>query len=68
MKDDVIKRTIGFIYQKLVDVKKTIDEIILQKIETGDYIDVNETRLEAIIDMLKDQVLMANLKKRLYIK
>ena len=68
MRDDFIKKIIAKVYTILKETLWTFEHIILQKINTGNYLDINETKLEAEIDMLKDQVLMSNLKKRLYIK
>ena len=66
-KDDFVKRVVERVYDRLMNVKEMKD-LIQQKIGSGNYLDVNETKLEAEMAMLEDQTLMANLKKRLYIK
>lgn len=68
MRDDLVKKIVQKAYSELTDAKRCLEDIVLQKVEAGDYIDIDETKLEAIADMLKDQVLMANLKKRQYVK
>lgn len=68
MKDDYIKKAVLQVWAKLEDTRRTLEKIVMQKIETGEYIDINETKLEAELHMLQDQTLMANLKKRLFIK
>lgn len=60
----LVKRALEVFKQADIFVKKHI----MMHIENGDLLEVDETKLEAILDMLNDQELLSNFKKRVYVK
>lgn len=66
--NDFVKSCIARAHVVLTETKQLLDDIVMEKVGNGDYLDVNETKLEAELHMLGDAQLMDNLKKRLFIK
>jgi len=66
--DDFIKKVIARSYDVLLDSKKLVENELMPHVEAGELLDVDETKLEAILHFLGDQQLMNNLKKAIYLK
>lgn len=67
-KSDVFKKVLRQASTDLDRALKMYEEIIKEHIEEGDLLEVNETKVEACEHMLKDGILMRNLKTGKYIK
>lgn len=67
-KSDVFKRTAERAYELIIRAKKMIEECVDDHIQAGEFLQVDETKLEAIMDMLEDQMLLKNFRLRKYAK
>lgn len=68
LKDELVAKIVERLVALFEEIKGTLKHIVIGKIESGEYIDVNETKFEAIMNMLDDYTLMQNLKARKFIK
>lgn len=60
----LIKRATEIFKQASAFVKKHI----MVHVENGELLEIDETKLEAILDMLNDEELLSNFRKRVYVK
>lgn len=67
-KSDLFKKTAARAYEILVRAKEQIENIVMTHIEQGELLEIDEIKLEAIIHMLNDQVLMKNFRLAKYAK
>lgn len=67
-KSDVFKKVLKQASTDLDRALKTYEDIIKEHLEAGDLLETDETKAEACEHMLKDGVLMKNLKSGKYIK
>ena len=67
-KSETFKKTAARAYEILERAKKLIDDAVDDHIEAGEMLEVDETRLAAILDMLEDQQLLKNFRLRKYVK
>lgn len=66
-KDEQFKRTCKRAEEILKNALKSCEGMIMPEVEKGKFIDVDEVKLEAILDMIKDPSFMKNLKMGKYI-
>lgn len=67
-KDEQFKRTCKRANEILNNVLKSCESMIMPEVEKGNFIGVDEIKLEAILDMIKDPSFMNNLKMGKYIR
>ena len=67
-KSETFKKTAARAYEILERAKKLIDDAVDDHIEAGEMLEVDETRLSAILNMLEDQQLLKNFRLRKYVK
>ena len=53
-KSETFKKTVARAYEILERAKKQIEDLLDDRIEAGEMLEVDEVRLAAIIDMLED--------------
>lgn len=68
MKSELVERLVARVLEILPIAAEVCTHQIKQHIEAGELLKVDEIKLEAIEDMLATPQLLANLKKRLYVK
>lgn len=66
-KDENFKRTCKRADEILKNALTSCENMIMPEVEKGNFINVDEIKLEAILDMIKDQTFMKNLKLGKYI-
>ena len=64
--DDLVKSIVKRVYEKLKAARACLEDVALEKVNDGEYLDVNETKLEAIMHMLCSDDFMANIRTRKY--
>ena len=67
-KSETFKKTAARAYEILERAKTLIDDAVDDHIEAGEMLEVDETRLAAILNMLEDQQLLKNFRLRKYVK
>lgn len=67
-RSDIFKRTAQHAYELVLRGKKLIEDCVDDHIEAGELLEVDETKLAAIMDMLQDQILLKNFRLRKYVK
>ena len=63
-----IKRVIEKMNSVMLNAAAACKEKVMQHVEAGELLDVDETKLERVLDAIDDNVLMANLKKRAFVR
>ena len=66
-KDENFKRTCKRADEILKNALASCENMIMPEVEKGNFINVDEIKLEAILDMIRDQTFMKNLKLGKYI-
>ena len=66
-KDEQFKRTCKRAEEILTNALKSCESMIMPEVEKGNFINVDEIKLEAILDMIKDPSFMRPLKLGKYI-
>lgn len=67
-KSESFKKTAIRAYEILERAKKMIEDVLDDHIEAGELLEVDETKLSAILNMLQDQTLLKNFRLRKYVK
>lgn len=67
-KSEIFKKTAARAYEILVRAKDQIEKFVMKHIEQGELLEIDEIKLEAIVHMLNDQVLMKNFRLAKYAK
>lgn len=67
-KSETFKKTALRAYEILERAKKLIEDLLDDHIEAGELLEVDETKLSAILSMLEDQQLLKNFRLRKYVK
>lgn len=65
--DEQFKKTCKRAVEIMANALEMAEEVIMPEVKKGRFIDVDEIKLEAIIDMLKDQSFMSPLKLGKYV-
>lgn len=63
-----IKKVIAKMNDVMLDAAAVCNERVMQHIEAGELLAVDETKLERVLDAIDDKMLMDNLKKRVFVR
>lgn len=63
-----IKRVIEKMNTVMLDAAALCKEKVMQHVEAGELLEVDETKLERVLDAIDDSTLMGNLKKRVFVR
>ena len=67
-KNDAFKRTAKKAYEYVMRAKELYEEVVESHLHAGELLEVDEPKLEAILDFCKDQQLLRNFRLGKYIK
>lgn len=67
-KNDAFKRTAKKAYEYMMRAKELYEEVVESHLRAGELLEVDEPKLEAILDFCKDQQLLRNFRLGKYIK
>lgn len=65
---EMVKRICRRAYEKIIDGYKSLDELVLSHIESGELLDVDEIKLDRIVDLINDSSAMTNFKMIKFVK
>lgn len=63
-----IKRVVEKMNSVMLDAAALCKEKVMQHVEAGELLAVDETKLDRVLDAIDDSILMANLKKRVFVR
>lgn len=67
-KSDMFKRLSKKAYDYIISAKDTYNEAVKEHVNAGELLEVDEVKLEAIIDFCNDQQLLSNFRLGKYVK